>query len=84
MSRLAIQNRKRDYSKTNPIIKQEEDEQQEPQCLVIPSETASGGTCPPLVLIPCGSIGKRILYVECHDPEELAGFGLGPEVLSVG
>lgn len=80
MSRLCQSNKKRDYSKVNPF-KTELKEDHEPECLVIPS-TGEHGSTAPLVLVPFGSIGKRTVYVECQDQQELADFGLGPEVLS--
>lgn len=53
---------KRDYKKTNPYIHESSDDEQE--CLVIHLETELDGTSQDLVLIPCGEVEGRTIWVE--------------------
>lgn len=53
---------KRDYKKTNPYVQDNSEDEQE--CLVIRLETELDGTSQDLVLIPCGEVEGRTIWVE--------------------
>jgi len=67
---------KRDYNKVNPIVKTEQEERKEPECLIIPGLGGRGSGSTDLVLVPCGEVDGCILYVEARDPHAWQDSGL--------
>lgn len=64
------QNTKRKQELLPPI-----NEEEEPECLIIPGLGGRGSGTTDLILIPCGSIDGCILYVESRDPHVLGVSG---------